>query len=137
MSQGLPKPRPEPETEIADRPRLRASVRFGLYPLLLAWVAGCIAWGLLHFEHVKVVLAVQSGVMVPLLLLLEWLVPYERRWGMTWRHLWRRDLVFIAINGATLALLGWALTALSIEVAASSQGIAASWPLRQSAWSWN
>lgn len=118
-----------PEPGIANRSRLRAAVRFGLYPLLLAWVAGCIAWGLVHPEHVKVVLAVQSGVMVPLLLLLEWRLPYQRRWGMTWRHLWRRDLVFIAINGATLALLGWALAALSIEVAARSQGVAASWPL--------
>jgi sterol desaturase/sphingolipid hydroxylase (fatty acid hydroxylase superfamily) len=118
-----------PEPGIANRPRLRAAVRFGLYPLLLAWVAGCVAWGLVRPEHVKLVLAVQSGVMVPLLLVLEWLVPYERRWGMTWRHLWRRDLVFIAINGATLALLGWALAALSIEVAASAQGFAARWPL--------
>lgn len=67
--------------------------------------------------------------MVGLLLLLEQLVPYERRWGMTWRHLWRRDLVFIAINGATLAMLGWGLAVLSIEVAAQSQGVAAAWPL--------
>jgi sterol desaturase/sphingolipid hydroxylase (fatty acid hydroxylase superfamily) len=108
---------------------LRSAVRWGLSPLLLAWVGGCIAYGLLHPEAMQAVLAVKAGVMVVLLLLLEWLVPYERRWGMTWRHLWRRDLVFIALNGATLALIGWGLAALSIEVAAGSEGIAGAWPL--------
>jgi hypothetical protein len=115
--------------EIVERRRLRAAVRWGLNPLLLAWVGGCVAWGLLHPEDLAVVLAVKAGVLVSLLLVLEQLVPYERRWGMTWRHLWRRDLVFIALNGGTLALLGWGLAALSIEVAARSQGVAASWPL--------
>lgn len=115
--------------EIVERRRLRAAVRWGLNPLLLAWVGGCVAWGLHHPEDLAVVLAVKAGVLVSLLLVLEQLVPYERRWGMTWRHLWRRDLVFIALNGGTLALLGWGLAALSIEVAARSQGVAASWPL--------
>jgi sterol desaturase/sphingolipid hydroxylase (fatty acid hydroxylase superfamily) len=122
MSYDLPTPKP------AER-YLRWAVRWALNPLLLAWVGGCIAWGLAHPEDLRVVLAIKSGVMVPLLLLLEWLVPYERRWGMTWRHLWRRDLVFIAINGATLALISYGLAALSIEVAARSQGVAAAWPL--------
>ena len=122
MSQDQPKPLP-------TRHWLRAAVRWGLNPLLLAWVGGCIAYGLSHPEHLSVVLAVKAGVMVPLLLLLEWLVPYERRWGMTWRHLWRRDLVFIAMNGAVLVLLDWGLAALSIEAAEQRPGFAAAWPL--------
>jgi sterol desaturase/sphingolipid hydroxylase (fatty acid hydroxylase superfamily) len=109
--------------------RLRALVRWGLYPLLLVWVGGCIAWGLTHPEALSIVLAVKGGVMVAVLLLLEWLVPYERRWGMTWRHLLRRDLVFIVLNGVTLALLSYGLVALSIEVAAGTEGIAGAWPL--------
>lgn len=67
--------------------------------------------------------------MVALLLVLEWQVPYERRWGMTWRHLWRRDLPFIAMNGAALGLINVGLTALSIEVAATSGGRLEGWPL--------
>jgi sterol desaturase/sphingolipid hydroxylase (fatty acid hydroxylase superfamily) len=107
---------------------LRFAVRWALYPLLLAWVAGWIAYGLAHPEDMTLVLAVKSGVMVPLLLLLEWRVPYQRRWGMTWRHLLRRDLVFVALNGATLALLSYGLVALSIGVAAESEGLVAGWP---------
>jgi sterol desaturase/sphingolipid hydroxylase (fatty acid hydroxylase superfamily) len=114
--------------EVAEL-RLRSAVRWGLYPLLLAWTAGCVAYGLARPEALTVVLAVKAGVMVALLLVLEWLVPYERRWGMTWRHLWRRDLVFIAMNGAVLGLLNVGLTALSIAVAAATDGRTASWPL--------
>ena len=122
----------ESRAEIAERPwqrGLRVAVRWGLNPLLLAWVGGCIAWGLLHPEQMTMVLAVKAGVMVVLLMVLEQLVPYERRWGMTWRHVLRRDVWFIALNGGTIALVGWGLAALSIEVAAASQGVAASWPL--------
>jgi sterol desaturase/sphingolipid hydroxylase (fatty acid hydroxylase superfamily) len=108
---------------------LRSAVRWGLYPLLLAWTGGCVAYGLAHPEALTMVLAVKAGVMVALLLVLEWLVPYERRWGMTWRHLWRRDLVFIAMNGAVLGLLNVGLTALSIAVAAEAGGRAGTWPL--------
>ncbi|MBL9102468.1 MAG: hypothetical protein JNL82_16020 [Myxococcales bacterium] len=67
--------------------------------------------------------------MVALLLALERLVPYERLWGMTWRHLWRRDLPFIAMNGAALALIDVGLTALSIEAAVTAGGRIAAWPL--------
>lgn len=110
-------------------PGLRVAVRWGLYPMLLAWVGACVAYGLAHPEALTMVLAVKGGVMVSGLLLLEWLVPYQRRWGMTWRHLVRRDLVFIAINGATLALLSQGLLALSIGVAAEADGLASTWPL--------
>ncbi|MCA9707365.1 MAG: sterol desaturase family protein [Myxococcales bacterium] len=112
-----------------SRPRLRAFVRRGLYPVCLGWVAACIAYGLAHPEQLVVVLAVKGGVLVGGLLLLEWLVPYRRLWRMTWRHLWRRDLVFIAINGATLAGLSYGLVALSIEVSAGTRGLITAWPL--------
>lgn len=116
------------ESGVAER-RLRSAVRWGLYPLLLAWTAGCVAYGLAHPDALTAVLAVKAGVMVALLLVLEWRVPYERRWGMTWRHLWRRDLVFVAMNGAALALINYGLAALSIAVAAETGGRAGVWPL--------
>jgi sterol desaturase/sphingolipid hydroxylase (fatty acid hydroxylase superfamily) len=119
----------EPTTPGAAERGLRFAVRWGLYPLLLAWVGGCIAYGLAHPEALTTVLAVKAGVMVPVLMLVEQWVPYERRWGMTWRHLLRRDLVFIAINGATLALLSYGLAALSIAVAAGAEGPVTAWPL--------
>ncbi len=109
--------------------RLRAAVRWGLYPLLLAWTAGWVAYGLAHPEALTRVLAVKAGGMVALLLALEWWVPYERRGGRPGRPRGRRDLVFIAMNGAALALLNYGLAALSIAVAADAGGRAGGWPL--------
>ncbi len=101
---------------------MRAAVRWGLYPLLLVWVGGCLAYGLARPASLSTVVIIKSGVMVPLLLVLEWLVPYQRRWSMTIRHLLRRDVVFIAMNGPTLALLSYGLVLLSIDVAADRNG---------------
>ena len=36
-------------------------VRWGLYPLLLAWVAGCIAYGLARPEALNAVVAVKAA----------------------------------------------------------------------------
>lgn len=114
---------------VSGAPWLRAVVRWGLYPACLAWVTGCVAFGVAHPEHLSTVLAVKGGVLVSVLLLLEWRVPHRRIWRMTWRHLWRRDLVFIAINGATLAGLSYGLVALSIEVSTGTEGLLTGQPL--------
>ncbi len=117
------------DSQMRSRPRLRSWVQRYLYPALLLWVGGCVAYGIGHPDALTAVLVVKAGVMVPGLLLLEWLVPYRRRWGMTWRLFLRRDLVFIAINGATLGLTSFGLTALSIGVAGHMQGPMTGQPL--------
>lgn len=117
------------DEQIERHENLRAAVRWGLYPLILLWVAGCIAYGLAHPEDLRLVLAVKAGAMVGLLLILEWAIPYQRRWRMTWAHLWRRDLVFILFNGTTLGLLSYGLAALAVMVAVDVDGPAGTWPL--------
>ena len=107
----------------------RALIRWGLYPALWIWVAGCIAYALIHPEALQSVLALKAVVMVGLLLTLEWRFPYEHRWRMTWRHLLQRDLIFIVINGATLALLSYGLIALAIDVSEDTVGLITGQPL--------
>ncbi len=77
----------------------------------------------------QTVLAVKAVAMVGLLLILEWRFPYQDRWRMTWRHLVRRDLIFIAINGMTLALLSYGMVALAIDLSADSVGLLTGQPL--------
>ncbi len=107
----------------------RSFIRWGLYPLLWFWVAGCIAYGLAYPDSLQSVLALKGGVMVVLLITLEWWLPYEARWRMTWRHLLRRDLVFIVINGATLALLSYGMVALAIDLSEDTVGLITGQPL--------
>ena len=108
---------------------MRIFIRWGLYPLLWAWVAGCIAYALAHPDSLQSVLFVKGGSMVALLLILEWRFPCERRWRMTWRHLLARDLVFIVVNGATLALLSYGLVALAINLSEDTVGLITGKPL--------
>ena len=74
-------------------------------------------------------LAIKGGGMVAVLLLFEWLTPLHRDWGMAWRHVLRRDLVMILVNGAFIAGLNFALLALSIRVATTGTGVMADQPL--------
>ena len=39
-------------------------IRFGLYPVLWIWIAGCLAYGLTHPEQLSRVIALKSTVMV-------------------------------------------------------------------------
>jgi len=104
-------------------------IRWLLYPLLWIWATGWIAYGLSNPESLQLAVAAKGGVMVVLLIALEWLYPYDERWKMTWQHLFKRDVIFVAINGATLALLGYVLVLLAIDVAEDSLGLMTGMPL--------
>lgn len=93
-----------------------------LYPLLWLWVGAWMVWGVGHPEELQLAAAIKGGVMVLLLVVLEWRYPLDARWAMTWRHLLRRDLFFILINGMTLGLLSYGLVVLAIDVAKTGAG---------------
>lgn len=105
------------------------AIRWLLYPLLWCWTIGWIAFGLQNPDELQMALAIKGGGMITLLLALEWRYPYDHRWKMTWQHLLRRDIIFIVINGATLALLGYLLILLAIDVAESSLGLMTGTPV--------
>ena len=75
--------------EITDSEGLRASgtfaglVRWGLYPSIWLWTLICIGYAISHPESMQEVQMTKGGVMVVVLLLCEWAVPYQKRWGMT------------------------------------------------------
>jgi sterol desaturase/sphingolipid hydroxylase (fatty acid hydroxylase superfamily) len=117
------------DSTLQSRDSARAFIRQGLYPLLWIWVIAGITYGLIYPETLQTVLAVKAVGMVGLLLILEWRFPYDDRWRMTWRHLVRRDLIFIAINGATIALLSYGMVALAIDLSADSASLITGQPL--------
>jgi len=122
-------------TEITDRQSLRAFptfaglVRWGLYPSMWLWTLICIGYALSHPESMQEVQMTKGGVMVVVLLLCEWAVPYQQRWSMTWRFLLKRDLIFIVLNGVTIALLSTGLAMLAVVVSEYTQGPMSGKPL--------
>ena len=97
-------------------------IRWWLYPTLWLWLIGCVGYAYYNPDQFQQVLMVKGGVMVALLLLIEWAVPYQKRWGMSWQFLLKRDLVFIAVNGVVFGLLSFGLAALAVIVSTYTQG---------------
>ncbi len=97
-------------------------VRWWLYPTLWLWLIGCVGYAYYNPDQFQQVLMVKGGVMVGLLLLIEWLVPYQTRWGMNWQYLLKRDLVFMVVNGAVFGLLSFGLATLAVIVSTYTQG---------------
>ncbi|WP_211460633.1 sterol desaturase family protein [Collimonas silvisoli] len=53
------------------------------------------------------------ALLIGTMLTLEWLVPSQKRWSMTWRKLLQRDLPMLAINGVAIYATSSAVTALA------------------------
>lgn len=103
-------------------------IRHGLYWALLAWDSAWVAWGFLNDAY-QIANVIAGGTTVIALLLLEWRYPLERRWRMTARHLFRRDVWFIGVNGLIVTALNFGLVALSIAIASPIEGYLSGTPI--------
>ena len=107
---------------------VRKLVRWGLYPA--AWAAllfgfyRILAWG----EEPTTVWAQTTGPMLPVFLVIEILLPYEKRWAMTFKS-FLADMKFALSNGATIAALSAGLAWFSITTAGDHAGPATDWPV--------
>ncbi len=106
----------------SDNTGLQQYVRYGLYPLLWAWLISCFIYGWLNPDTIPLVLMVKGGTMLALLLACEWFFPYQRRWGMSRSLFLKRDLVFVVFNGITFRLLATAFSILAVYIASFSTG---------------
>ncbi len=106
----------------------RRLVRWGLYPLSWAWII----LGLTYFLQMNVDER-PAWILITLPLLLTYLVieftlPLDRRWSMSWRNL-LPDIAYIALAGGTLGLMSAALAMVSITISGQADGPARGWPL--------
>ncbi len=106
----------------------RRIVRWGLYPA--AWAAllfgfyRIIGWG----EEPSAVWAQTTGAMLPVFLVIEFLLPYEKRWSMTWAS-FLADLKFVAFNAGSVTAISAALAWFTITTAGDHPGPATLWPV--------
>jgi sterol desaturase/sphingolipid hydroxylase (fatty acid hydroxylase superfamily) len=105
----------------------RRLIRWGLYPLSWAVVLG--AFHLLHTTNIdpRRLWGITILTLGLVYLLIELLVPYERRWAMTWRS-FLADLRFAIPNTAFIAGLSALLALASITLAGTHPGPATHWP---------
>ena len=107
---------------------IRGVVRWGLYPaswaIILFGFHRIIALG----EPPRTVWMQSTGVLLPLYLVVEIMLPYQGRWSMTRATLWA-DLKFVVLNGASGALISAGLAFFAINTAGDHIGPATDWPV--------
>lgn len=84
-------------------PKLAKTVRYGFYPFALAitlWFIFAQVSG--SFGPLGRYYPAYLTMMIASMLVLEWLMPIQPQWGMTWRSLLKRDIPMMLINGATI-----------------------------------
>lgn len=114
-------------TDMPNSP-IRTLVRWGLYPF---------SWGIILFAFYNIVAGsadprsiwgMTSGSLVVLYLILEFTLPYQKRWRMTWRS-FLADLRFIVVNSGAAVATSAALALLTITTSGQLDGPASDWPL--------
>ena len=109
-----------------DHPRIRTVVRYGLYPF--SWAALLLGFYLIWTSEISpsLIWGASAGTLTALYLLIEWRLPYERRWMMSWRS-FLADMRFAIINSAGLWLVRVLLALFTISMAGELSGPARGW----------
>jgi sterol desaturase/sphingolipid hydroxylase (fatty acid hydroxylase superfamily) len=97
-------------------------VRYGLYPLLWALLMASFVFAWHNPDQLQAAQLVKGGIMLAVLLGCEWFFPYQRRWSMSRSLFFKRDLVFLIVNGGISRLLGTAFALLAVYVSSFSSG---------------
>lgn len=119
------------DADVGDLPPenlIRSLVRWGLYPaswaVLLFGFHRINAWG----EDPRMVWGQTTGGLLLTYLLIEIMLPYQKRWSMTWAS-FLVDLRYVVLNGGTGAAISALLALLSITTAGDHRGPASDWPI--------
>lgn len=107
---------------------IRHLVRWGLYPA--SWAALLFGFHRIMAggEDPRLVWAQTTGALLAVYLMIEFLLPYERRWSMTWASLWA-DLKFVVFNAGAVTATSAALAYFTISTSGLHPGPASNWPL--------
>lgn len=119
---------PTSASTISTNSPARTLVRYGLYPF--SWgvvLAGFYAINALGEDPRRVWGAITGGLALTYLVL-EFLVPFEKRWSMTLRS-FLADFKFLLTNSVAVALFSSFMTIWSINISGENVGPASNWPI--------
>ncbi len=108
--------------------KVRAAVRWGLYPVFWMWVLASLTYVLqLDIDKRPAWIVITLPILI-VCLVVELTLPMEQRWSMSWRNLFP-DLAYIAMASASLGLVAMVLGFFSISLSETATGPARNWPL--------
>lgn len=105
----------------------RRAVRWGLYPL--SWAVVLSGFHLIATTELdpRQIWATISALLFALYFFIEFALPLQRRWRMTWSS-FLADLRFVIVNGAAGAAVSLGLGLLAISTSGEHLGPASNWP---------
>ena len=106
---------------------LRSLVRYGLYPM--SWAMLLAGFHLIWTTSIepRLIWGISTGSLVLLYLVIEWAIPLEARWRMTWTS-FLADIRFALINTAFVGGLSAMLALFTISISGNLSGPASHWP---------
>ena len=116
-----------PYREIAPDTFIRRVVRWGLYPF--SWMVLLGGFHLIWTSGInpRSIWAASAGGLGFLYLFVEWAVPYEGRWAMSWQS-FLADLRFAFVNGVSTAAISAVFGFFAIGISGDLSGPARHWP---------
>lgn len=105
---------------------IRRLVRWGLYPL--SWAVLLFGFHNIYQNNIdpRTIWGIAIAVLAPLYLLLEYFLPYQSRWSMTWRS-FISDMKFLITNGGAGAAVSGLLAYFAISTSGDLSGPASEW----------
>ena len=106
---------------------LRWFARYALYPY--SWIVVIVFYTAALNGYISLASAPSylDIVLIITYLIAEQIIPYEKRWVMTWNMLFA-DIFWLIATGAFTAVVGAGLAYLTITAAGQSNGFASHWP---------
>ncbi|MBI1211020.1 MAG: fatty acid hydroxylase [Alphaproteobacteria bacterium] len=99
------------------------------WPLLFAVNLLIIAHAVVFHWNLSISLAAAILIPIVTLVTLEFLYPLDRRWRMTWRTFFFRDIKFFLAGGLTGAATNYIFGVIGLSLAAGHVGPMTGWPL--------
>ncbi len=111
-------------------PILRAAARWGIYPLSWILVLVMLSLAAAGVLEPRKAWLTTIAILIVFYIATERLIPYQRRWSMTWRS-FLADIKYVAVGGSTMALVSAGLGLLTITISGQLSGPASDWPFWQ------
>jgi sterol desaturase/sphingolipid hydroxylase (fatty acid hydroxylase superfamily) len=116
--------------DLADRPRKTPWIVTWLtWPLILVGGVGAVVAAMQMGGNVGAVSGAVVGAAIVLLVALEIAFPLDRRWKMTWRSFFGRDLKYFIVGGGSIAATNALFAAIGVVAGRGHVGPVSHWPL--------
>lgn len=107
--------------------KIRTIASYLIYPASWLILLGCWLFMASETKAPQQAWGIMTASLIVFYLFLERLLPYEKKWSMTWKS-FLNDMKYLIVNGATISIISTALAFYAISMSGELNGVASNWP---------